>query len=261
MTIRKKCFGSCIVVIIVGVLVASCIFAYATEDYYEGNSIEAFVKIQCDAANIGDVVGDESVLPQVYASIESHKLIEEENRVENKVKSDFLSREATYRYAKKKGFGFTEEELLKKLSLLVSEMKNAEEYAEIEGYYNANGTSLEENIFDNYKFYETEYVINNMYSFYKNSYYAGNTVFNGHEYDNWMSYWEAIEKAAFNEYNKTKDCAIMKEAISVAIDVTECKDIETLKHDDVSNDDLLKMVEDTSVFDKLSYKHNEITGG
>lgn len=260
MTVRKKPLMLYLVLIIVGVLLLSCIYAYATENVDEPSSIEAFVKIQCDAARIGFCVGDESILPQVYASVESHKLIESENRADNKTREDILSREATYNYAVKNGFGITEEELFKNLRLLVSEIKEGEEYTEIERYYNANGTSLEENVFDNYRFYETEFVINNMYVFYKNSYYEGNTELSGCEYDGWMSYWEAIENKAYLEFIKTDDCATMREAIDTSIVFSQSKYIETLIKDDISDDDLLEIVEDTSVYDRLSYEHNEIIG-
>lgn len=92
------------------------------------------------------------------------------------------------------------------------------------------------------------------------SYEEGNTEFKGVKYESWDLYWEAVEKNAYLEYAGTNDYNMMNKAVNEAIDVIDDEELLACVSEDNSKEEVAEVIEGTSIYDKLSYEHNEIGG-
>lgn len=227
-------------------------YANATNNTIE---LEEYVRIQCQSAEISDIVGDDSVLPGVYATVESHKLNgENEKKAEENAKEDILIREATYKYAINNGFSLSEEDLQNKFKELIGFIQETEEYAEIQNYYIDNGQTIEDNVYSNYKFYETEFVIDKLYSFHQRKYNNGDNSFENKYYSTWEDYWSAIQRSAMKMYEKSSDYDALNIAIETSIDILDSVDVELIDDNSMSSE---LDIDDTNVYDMLTYNHLE----
>ena len=239
-------------VAIMSTLFLSNIYLYASDD---GAEIKEFVRIQCETAELADAVGNSSVLPEVYASVETRKLLDVDDiDAENDAKNELLIREATYRYAVNNGFALSEEKIDAKFKDLINFIQETEEYSEIQSYYVENGQTFEDNIYDNYKFYETEFVISEMYSFHQNRFANGEASFENYDYNTWEEYWDALQRTALQEYKSSKDYAVLDNAIDQSLDIIESGEVEEISdmHMTVNESE---EIDGTMVYDMLTYDH------
>lgn len=244
-----------ILVSVICIALFGALSANATED---NDTLGEFVRIQCEAGEIDENLGDNTVLSEVYDGIESRILSGESTaEAERNAKNDLLLREATYCYAINQGFALSPDELENKFDIFISDMKSAEEYDEIEKYYAANHQTLEDNIYANYHFYETKFVISELYSFYQKKYGDGDSFFYGKSYETWDEYWAEVQNVALHDFKQTNDYAVLKEATNDAISTIEDGGVEEIISDDLSAAEKKDVVVETAVYDNLSYEHTE----
>lgn len=162
MSWKKKLFSSLKIIICVIVISACVMCVNAKEIDKSNNRIQRFVDVQCEVAELSKNLDSSSILPEVYSAMESIKTIDGDKRIANKTAIQIFNREALYWYAIRNGFSISDRELDNQLKLLIKECKTTEtteEYKVIEKAYNKNGTSLKDNIYDNYRFYEKGFVM------------------------------------------------------------------------------------------------------
>lgn len=259
MSWKKKLFSSLKIIICVIVISASVMCVNAKEIDKSNNRIQRFVDVQCEVAELSKNLDSSSILPEVYSAMESIKTIDGDKRIANKTAVQIFNREALYWYAIRNGFSISDRELDNQLKLLIKECKTTEEYNVIEKAYNKNGTSLKDNIYDNYRFYEKGFVINKMYDSYQMKYEEGGCTFGGIEYDTWDSYWDAVKDTAIDEYTKTNDYDKFDVAMNESIKVIE-DEVDGIISGRISEKQLSDINESTSVYDELTYQHSEILG-
>lgn len=259
MSWKKKLFSSLKIIICVIVISACVMCVNAKEINKSNNRIQRFVDVQCEVAELSKNLDSSSILPEVYSAMESIKTIDGDKRIANKTAVQIFNREALYWYATRNGFSISDRELDNQLKLLIKECKTTEEYKVIEKAYNKNGTSLKDNIYDNYRFYEKGFVINKMYDSYQMKYEEGGYTFGGIEYDTWDLYWDAVKDTAIDEYTKTNDYDKFDVAMDESIKIIK-DEVDGIISGRISEKQLSDINESTSVYDELTYQHSEILG-
>lgn len=248
-------------IIVMGIILVVLSF-YCVVEAEDSNAVERFVKIQCDADQVAEATGNDSILSSYYKSYECHKVSgNTKSQAKENARNDILQREANYWYAKKCGLLLSKDELEKQYKQFLDDIKGAEEYNEIQKYYKENGRTIEKDILENQKYYETQFVINKLYLHYREKFDNGEMVLNGKKYTEWDSYWNAVQNNALNEFKKRKDYTDLKNGLDASekiIDNEQLKDkiINEGRRCRIRNEK--RTVSKTSIYKDLSYSHKEI---
>lgn len=242
-------------VITAGVLIFAGILL--SKDKASDKKAEAYAKIRIKVMKMQKQVGSNSILPRVYDGIEQFKSIgEDESKIEGRIKEITLRSEAIYWKAKGEGISLTNDEFKRRLNDFMKRVKDADEFKTLDEIFKKHGTNFEKIVSLDERNYRMNFIREKLYKMEEGRAKKNEFAFNGKEYDGWEKYWKAFEDEALKRFKKTADYRVVSRGLEHSFKYLENSETkEKLLKNGLKSDKLLKeIIQNTSVYEKLSYR-------